>query len=608
MQAAYLQTFLLMTGLYLIGAFVGYLLRRLFQGAGTRTAAATVQAGHAVEPLPEYAAPAGRTSVAGPSVSRFERALAGEQVETPRAAPTPQPAPAARAVEAAAEPAPAAKPAPQAAPAAPAIAATIATAAAAARAAPAAAPAAAPSLVVAEAAAAPAAPKPAAGPDDLTRINGIDSGLAKGLADLGVRRFTDIARWMRPDVVRVSEALGLKGRIEQQNWIEQAQILANGGETSFTRQLAARTANSIAALAPAVPAPAPAPAAAPPPPAPTPAAAAQPAPPAASPSQAAAAVAAALAAAAAATRQAVAPAVHEKAAFAEPREARPAIAAPSPAPAPAASPAPPAVTPIRPAAIVVRDNLQRISGINAEVERRLNDQGITRYSHVAAWGAEDVSRLEMLFGSQGRIRREQWVEQAALLARGGETPASRDIDRRAASEPAIRTEPRAEPRIDPKIDPKPDAAARPARLSDAILQKQGQPATPPRTDISGLRSVRSEAYQARPVDAATAAAAAAAAAAGSAKVLRSSEVDDLKRIRGVGVLIEKRLNSVGITRYEQVAQWTQEDIARISQMLDFKGRIERENWVEQARILASGGQTEFSRRVDKGEVETSRSR
>ncbi|MBV1695517.1 MAG: hypothetical protein KGP27_13740, partial [Hyphomicrobiales bacterium] len=239
-----------------------------------------------------------------------------------------------------------------------------------------------------------------------------------------------------------------------------------------------------------------------------------------------------------------------------------------------------------------------------EVERRLNDQGITRYSHIAAWGPEDVSRFEMLFGSQGRIRREQWVEQAALLARGGETPASRDIDRRAATE----TTSKAEPRIEAKPDPKADAAARPARLSDAILQKQGQPATPPRADISGLRSVRSEAYQARPLDAATAAAAASAAAAGSAKVLRSSEVDDLKRIRGVGVLIEKRLNSVGITRYEQVAQWTQEDIARISQMLDFKGRIERENWVEQARILASGGQTEFSRRVDRGEVETSRSR
>jgi hypothetical protein len=42
--------------------------------------------------------------------------------------------------------------------------------------------------------------------------------------------------------------------------------------------------------------------------------------------------------------------------------------------------------------------------------------------------------------------------------------------------------------------------------------------------------------------------------------------------------------------------------------LDFKGRIERENWVEQARILASGGATEFARRIDRGEAGTGRPR
>ena len=75
-----------------------------------------------------------------------------------------------------------------------------------------------------------------------------------------------------------------------------------------------------------------------------------------------------------------------------------------------------------------------------------------------------------------------------------------------------------------------------------------------------------------------------------------------------GRLIEKKLNSMGVVNYEQIADWTADDIGRISQSLDFKGRIERENWVEQARILASGGATEFSRRVDRGELETSRYR
>ncbi len=74
------------------------------------------------------------------------------------------------------------------------------------------------------------------------------------------------------------------------------------------------------------------------------------------------------------------------------------------------------------------------------------------------------------------------------------------------------------------------------------------------------------------------------------------------------MLIEKRLNSMGVTSYAQVANWSAGDIDKVSQALDFKGRIERENWVEQARILAAGGQTEFSRRVDRGEVDSSRNK
>jgi predicted flap endonuclease-1-like 5' DNA nuclease len=86
------------------------------------------------------------------------------------------------------------------------------------------------------------------------------------------------------------------------------------------------------------------------------------------------------------------------------------------------------------------------------------------------------------------------------------------------------------------------------------------------------------------------------------RVLRSSRPDDLKRIKGIGVVIEKKLMSMGITQYSHIAQWTERDIEMVSQALDFRGRIERENWIEQARILAGGGQTDFSRRVDRGET------
>lgn len=62
--------------------------------------------------------------------------------------------------------------------------------------------------------------------------------------------------------------------------------------------------------------------------------------------------------------------------------------------------------------------------------------------------------------------------------------------------------------------------------------------------------------------------------------------DDLKAIKGVGPAIEKTLNELGIFRYAQVAEMTNYDIERIANRLKgFKGRIEREDWMGQARML-----------------------
>jgi len=63
------------------------------------------------------------------------------------------------------------------------------------------------------------------------------------------------------------------------------------------------------------------------------------------------------------------------------------------------------------------------------------------------------------------------------------------------------------------------------------------------------------------------------------------DADDLKKISGVGPVLEKKLNGLGITTYAQVAAFTAEDIARVDDALSFKGRIERDNWVQQAKDL-----------------------
>jgi len=64
--------------------------------------------------------------------------------------------------------------------------------------------------------------------------------------------------------------------------------------------------------------------------------------------------------------------------------------------------------------------------------------------------------------------------------------------------------------------------------------------------------------------------------------------DDLKKISGVGPVLEKKLHALGITQFAQVAAFTAEEIAKIDDALSFKGRIERDDWVGQAAKLAAG--------------------
>jgi predicted flap endonuclease-1-like 5' DNA nuclease len=331
--------------------------------------------------------------------------------------------------------------------------------------------------------------------DDLTRIRGIDRALETRLHALGVRSFAQIAAWRAEDVGRFGAELNAKGRIAQENWIEQAQVLAGGGETSYSRRIAQRERPS-----------------------------AEPAP--------------------------------------ELGE-RPSLPLAGAGAAAAAA-----------AALKGKDNLQRIAGIDGDLERRLNAEGVERYSQIAAWSGDEAARFDRQLGLDGRIARDYWIEQAQILGRGSETAFSRALDRLNREGPRPVSHPEAVDRTA-------------AKVQDSARQ--------PRGDISRLRSVKSEAYRA-----AEGATSLPSAATGSGA---ARGADDLKRIRGIGVLIEKRLNAMAITRYEQIAHWTAEYIERVSNRLDFKGRIERENWIEQARILASGGQTEFSRRVDRGDVE-----
>ncbi|WP_248796540.1 hypothetical protein [Pseudomonas sp. MWU13-2105] len=82
-------------------------------------------------------------------------------------------------------------------------------------------------------------------------------------------------------------------------------------------------------------------------------------------------------------------------------------------------------------------------------------------------------------------------------------------------------------------------------------------------------------------------------------------LDNLKLISGVGHKNEAVLHELGIYRFSQIAQWTDPQVHWIEHYFSFPGRVEREDWRGQARILAQGIETEFAKRVRRGEVDTS---
>ena len=69
---------------------------------------------------------------------------------------------------------------------------------------------------------------------------------------------------------------------------------------------------------------------------------------------------------------------------------------------------------------------------------------------------------------------------------------------------------------------------------------------------------------------------------------REGGADDLKKISGVGPKLEGVLNELGFYHFDQIAKWTEAEIAWVDARLKFKGRITRDDWIGQATALANG--------------------
>ena len=82
---------------------------------------------------------------------------------------------------------------------------------------------------------------------------------------------------------------------------------------------------------------------------------------------------------------------------------------------------------------------------------------------------------------------------------------------------------------------------------------------------------------------------------------RKGQADDLKRLRGVGPRLEELLHSLGIWHFDQIARWSDEEVAWVDSHLEgFNGRVRRDEWVKQAKVLVEGGGTGASPRAEEG--------
>lgn len=76
--------------------------------------------------------------------------------------------------------------------------------------------------------------------------------------------------------------------------------------------------------------------------------------------------------------------------------------------------------------------------------------------------------------------------------------------------------------------------------------------------------------------------------------------DDLSRIKGVGPKLVALLSELGVTTFAQIAAWSEEDINRVDAQLGrFAGRISRDQWVEQAKLLGAGDEAGFTERFGR---------
>ncbi len=228
------------------------------------------------------------------------------------------------------------------------------------------------------------------------------------------------------------------------------------------------------------------------------------------------------------------------------------------------------------------DNLLRISGVGPKNEKILHSLGYFHFDQIAAWTPENVSWVDDHLKFNGRIDREEWINQSRLLADGNDAEFTRLYGTGGEGSK--------------------EAGSRTVRGP----QEKAEMAAPSAALMSA--NIAADKLAAEKAAAAKAAAAADEKAAASGKMAkpkgiakaRGGKPDDLQRISGIGPKNESILHSLGFFHFDQIAAWTATEVNWVDDHLRFNGRIKREEWIRQARLLFEGKEAEFAKLYGTG--------
>jgi NADH-quinone oxidoreductase subunit E len=231
----------------------------------------------------------------------------------------------------------------------------------------------------------------------------------------------------------------------------------------------------------------------------------------------------------------------------------------------------------------------------AEQQHTLSSDGDFSWEEVECLGAcVNAPMVQIFSDTYEDLTPESMEDLLDKIARGQKVEAGPQVDRiMSAPEGGLTS-------LTEEVVPAKKTAAKKTSVKQAAARKApAKPATKAVTKSAPAKTATVKPAAARKSTKAVYAKAAlvktpVSAKAGPERLARpAGKADDLKLISGVGPKLEQTLNKLGFWHFSQIGKWTKKDIVIVDDELSFKGRIERDDWVRQAKALAKGGEAEY---------------